>query len=32
MADFAQAQDGQQNLILPAAPRARRIDVEREHQ
>ena len=27
-ADFAQAENGQQNLILPAAPCARRIDME----
>jgi hypothetical protein len=32
MADFAQPDHGQQDLILPAAPRARRVDMERKHQ
>ena len=31
MADRAQAVDGQQHLILAAAPRPRRVDVEGEH-
>ena len=32
LADFAQAVHRQQHLVLPAAPRSGRIDVEGEHQ
>ena len=32
LADRAQAVDGQQNLVLSAAPGARRVDMEGEHQ
>ena len=31
MSDLAQADDGQQHLVLAAAPRPRRVDVQREH-
>ena len=31
MAERAQAEDGDQHLVLPTTPRPRRVDVEREH-